>query len=105
MLRSEPEAWVSSEPGITNQAAAFIASVNPMAAGANTLGLGAVPPIEVDRVFYDHVILLKESGIYILETMNTVTSAEEDVHEFMFILGQAKIRGAAQMMINPIAIW
>tara|TARA_Y100001933_G_scaffold246959_1_gene279217 strand:- start:1015 stop:1962 length:948 start_codon:yes stop_codon:yes gene_type:complete len=105
MLRSEPEAWVSSEPGITNEAAAFIASLNPMAVGADTWGLGAVPPIEGDRVFYDHVILLKENGIYILETMNTGTLAEEGVHEFMFVLGQAKIKGAVQMMINPIAIW
>ena len=51
-----------------------------------------------------HVILIKEHGIYILESMNTGALADDDVSEFLFVLGQAKIRGAVQMIINPIAI-
>ena len=58
-----------------------------------------------DRIFYGHVTLLKENGIYILETMNTGRLAVEGVQEFMFVLGQAKLKGAVQMIINPVAMW
>ena len=44
-------------------------------------------------------------GIYILETMNTGRLADEGVHEFMFVLGQARLKGAVQMIINPVAMW
>ena len=53
----------------------------------------------------DSVTLLKENGIYILETMNTGRLAAEGVQEFMFVLGQAKLKGAVQMIINPVAMW
>jgi hypothetical protein len=58
-----------------------------------------------NRPFFGHVILLKEHGIYILETMNTGQLAREGVHEFLFVLGQARIRGTVQMLINPVAIY
>ncbi|MDB2352367.1 cyclase family protein, partial [Luminiphilus sp.] len=67
--------------------------------------LAAVPPAEGDRAFYDHVVLLKDNGIYILETMNTGRLAQESVSEFMFVLGQARLKGAVQMIINPVAMW
>lgn len=104
-LSSAPQEWVSTIPGITNEAARFVASLKPLAVGADTWGLGAVPPKSGDKVFYDHAILLKENGIYILETMNTGRLAAEGVTEFMFVLGQARLKGAVQMVINPVAMW
>ncbi len=65
----------------------------------------AVPPKEGDKIFYGHVTLLKENGIYILETMNTGPLVAQGVNEFMFVLGQARIKGAVQMIINPVAMW
>ena len=44
-------------------------------------------------------------GIYILETMNTGPLVDEGVSEFMFVLGQARLKGAVQMIINPVAMW
>ena len=73
--------------------------------GADTWGVDVVPPAKGDKVFYGHVSLLKENGIYILESMNTGRLAKEGVHEFMFVLGQARVRGAVQMIINPVAMW
>ncbi len=104
-LKTEPDLWVSTEPGITNGAAVYLASLNPMAVGADTWAVGAIPPIEGDKVFYDHITLLKENGIYMLETMNTGHLAREGVKEFMFVLGQARLKGASQMIINPVALW
>ena len=37
--------------------------------------------------------------------MNTGRLAVEGVQEFMFVLGQAKLKGAVQMIINPVAMW
>jgi kynurenine formamidase len=105
MLASEPESWVASEPGLSNDGARYVASLRPLAVGADTWGVEAVPPIEGDKVFYGHVILLKENGIYILETMNTGRLAQEDVREFLFVLGQPRVKGAVQMIINPVAMW
>lgn len=70
-LKQNPSLWAGSIPGITNEASVFLAGLKPMAVGADTWGLGAVPPRAGDKIFYDHVVLLKQHGIYILETMNT----------------------------------
>ena len=105
MLEVDPATWGATIPGIDNDAARFLASFKPLAVGADTWGLGAVPPKAGDKVFYDHAILLKENGIYILETMNTGRLASEGVSEFMFVLGQARLKGAVQMIINPVAMW
>ena len=104
-LKQNPSLWAGSIPGITNEASVFLAGLKPMAVGADTWGLGAVPPRAGDKIFYDHVLLLKQHGIYILETMNTGRLADEGVHEFMFVLGQARLKGAVQMIINPVAMW
>ena len=104
-LKQNPSLWAGSIPGITNEASVFLAGLKPMAVGADTWGLGAVPPRAGDKIFYDHVVLLKQHGIYILETMNTGRLADEGVHEFMFFLGQARLKGAVQMIINPMAMW
>jgi hypothetical protein len=31
--------------------------------------------------------------------------AEDNVSEFLFVLGQPKLKGAVQMIINPVALW
>lgn len=66
--------------------------------------IDVVPPMVADEPYPGHGILLQENGIYILEAMNTGPLVQDDVSEFLFILGQAKIRGAVQMIINPVAI-
>jgi kynurenine formamidase len=104
-LESDPAAWAAGQPGIDNAAAEFLAGLNPIAVGADNWGLGAIPPKKGDMTFYEHVTLLKKNGIYILETMNTGRLAREGVTEFMFVLGQARVRGAVQMIINPVAMW
>lgn len=105
MFESDPTAWGSAEPGITNEGAVYMASLNPIAVGADTWGLDVVPPAEGDKVFYGHVTLLKENGIYILETMNVGPLVKEGVSEFMFVLGQPRIQGTVQAMINPVALY
>jgi kynurenine formamidase len=103
-LESAPREWVAGEPGIDASVAQYLASKNVVAVGADTWGVDVIPSVKADEPFPGHVILLKESGIYLLETMNTGPLVRDGAHEFLFVLGQAKVRGAVQMMINPVAI-
>ena len=105
MFTSDPSAWGSAEPGLNNEGAVYLASLNPIAVGADTWGLDVVPPAPGDKVFYGHVTLLKENGIYILETMDVGPLVREGVSEFMFVLGQPRIQGTVQAMINPVALY
>ena len=40
-----------------------------------------------------------------IETMDTGRLASEAVTEFMFVLEQARLKGAVQMIINPVVMW
>ncbi|MGG7565148.1 cyclase family protein [Rhodovulum sp. DZ06] len=104
-LESAPQEWVSGEPGITQDVAEYLASMNVMAVGADTWGVDVVPPPAGQKVFYSHVVLLRDNGIYILETMNTGPLVRDGVKEFMFVLGQARVKGSVQMVINPVALY
>ncbi len=104
-LKSDPKAWVSGEPGLGEGGAAWLASKNVIAVGSDTWGLEPIPPEKENRPFFGHVILLKEHGVYILETLDTGPLAKAGVREFMFVLGQMRVRGAVQAIINPVAIY
>lgn len=104
-LQSDPKAWVSGEPGLGESGATWLAGKNVIAVGSDTWGLEPIPPEKEGRPFFGHVILLKEHGIYILETMDTGPLAKAGVREFMFVLGQPRVRGAVQAIINPVALY
>ena len=104
MLEKDPDAWVSGEPGQSEEVASYLAAKGVLAVGADTWGVDVMPPPDPERPFQGHVILLKEHGIYLLETMNTGPLVRDQAFEFLFVLGQARVKGAVQMMINPVAI-
>lgn len=98
------ERFGSVEPGLGKSGAEYLAEIGVVAVGADTWGLEAVPFEEGVGVFEVHQILLAKNGIYILENMDTRALAADDATEFMFVLGHARLQGAVQMMINPVAI-
>ena len=104
MLESDPVAWSTAEPGQSEEVAAYMASKKVVAVGADTWGVDVIPPQVAERPYEGHVVYLKENGIYIFEAMNTGPLVRDQAYEFLFVLGQAKVRGAVQMIINPIAI-
>ena len=104
MLKTDPMAWAAGEPGQSEEVARYLASKKVVGVGADTWGVDVVPSQVTDRPFQGHVIYLKENGIYIFEVMNTGPLVRDGVFEFLFVLGQAKVKGAVQMIINPVAI-
>lgn len=101
---ADPELYNSIEPGVGVSGAEYLAELGVMAVGADTWGMEVVPAETEGEAFRAHQILQPEHGIYILENMDTRELAADDVHEFLFVLGQARLKGAVQMIINPIAI-
>lgn len=93
-----------AEPGLGVEGARYLVSKGVVAVGADTWGLEAVPFEPGMGVFQVHQELLTRSGTYILENIDTRELARDRAWEFLFVLGQAKYKGAVQAMINPVAI-
>lgn len=97
-------AYKKSLPGIGHDGALFLAEHNPVAVGADTFATEVLPG-EVEGLFLPaHSELITKRGIYILENMVTHELVADKAWEFMFVLGQARLEGAVQMIINPVAI-
>jgi len=87
-------------PGLTAEGAEYLARKGVIAVGADN---GSVDTWSADT-FPVHRVLLVRNGIYLLEYIKTEELARDEVYQFMFVLGQPKIKGTVQMSINPIAI-
>ena len=75
-----------------------------MAVGGDTWGLEAIPFGEGVGVFEVHQYLIAKNEVYILENMVTENLTADEAYEFMFVLEHAKVKGAVQMIINPVTI-
>ncbi|OUU73783.1 MAG: hypothetical protein CBC29_09945 [Methylococcaceae bacterium TMED69] len=92
-------------PGIDLSAATYLAQFNVTAVGSDTVCLEKFPgDFANGDAFPVHAELIPKHGIYILENMVTEELIADSVDKFMFVLGQARLEGAVQMIINPVAI-
>lgn len=103
-LGEDKALFASGEPGLGRDGARYLASLGVVAVGADTNALEPVPHEDGAGNFEVHQILLARNGVYILENMNTAELAADKAYEFLFVLGQARVTGAVQMIINPVAI-
>lgn len=101
---TDPERFSRSEPGIDVDGAQFLAAQKVAAVGADTFALEVLPSRDTAQAYPVHQTLLTRNGIYILENLYTEALARDRVHEFMLVIGQPKLVGAVQTIINPIAI-
>ena len=101
---TDPDAFMSGEPGIGVGGAKYLAGLDVVAVGADSWGLEAVPGEDPDLAFPVHPELLAKNGIYILENMDVRALAADEGWEFLFVLGQPRFEGAVQAVINPVAI-
>ncbi len=101
---SDPDRFMAGEPGLGLDGAQYLASLGIVAVGSDTWALEALPGENPEELFPVHPELLAKNGVYILENMDTRGLAADDVHEFLFVLGQPRFVGAVQAVINPVAI-
>ena len=104
ILESDPARFGAAEPGLGVSGAEYLVEKDVMAVGADTWGVEVLPPENEKILFRVHQILLNYNGIYIFENLDTREMAADKAYEFMFVLGPARVTGAVQMIINPIAI-
>lgn len=105
LIGKENERYRSVEPGLGKEGALYLADLNITAVGADNFGVEVVPFEEGTGQYEIHQIMLAKKGIFLLENMNTGPLAQEKVYEFLFVLGQPRITGAVQAIINPVAIY
>lgn len=104
IMETDRARYSSSEPGLGEAGAQWLADLGVVAVGSDTLALEPLPPVEADRPFVTHQTLLAKNGVYILENINTAPLVRDGVKEFMFVLGAPRFVGTVQVVVNPLAI-
>ena len=104
MMERDPENSLRSTPGLGVQGAEYLASLGVVAIGSDTWALEVLPPENPQERFPVHGTLLAKRGVYILENIRTGRLAEDEVHEFFFMLAAPKFVGALQTVVHPVAI-
>ena len=104
LIGKDDKRYNAGEPGLGVDGAKYLASLGVAMVGADTWGLEVIPFEKDVGLFEVHQILLAINGIYILENMNTEEMVKDKAWESLFTLGPARITGAVQAIINPIAI-
>ena len=104
MLDQDATRFGKGEPGLGIDGAKYLVEKDVVAVGGDSWGLEVIPAENPKILFHVHQILINYNGIYILENMDTRELAADKAYEFMFVLGPARMTGAVQMIINPIAI-
>ncbi len=94
----------AAAPGLGLEGAKYLASLDVAMVGADTWAVEVVPFEKGAGVFEVHQILLPRNGIHILENMDTRELARDQAWEFLFTLGAARVTGAVQAIVNPVAI-
>lgn len=96
--------YYDSQPGPGRAAAEYFAAKGIVALGSDTPRVDVVPFETPQEFFPVHQTLIAKNGVYLLESINTSALARDNVHQFLFVLGQPRFTGASQSIINPIAI-
>jgi kynurenine formamidase len=104
LIGKDNKRYNGGEPGLGVDGAKYLASLGVAMVGADTWAVEVIPFEPNTGVFEVHQILLPLNGIYILENVDTQEMVKDQAWEFLFTLGPARITGAVQAIINPIAI-
>lgn len=87
-------------PGPDVATAEYLASKEIRATGTDTFSYEVVPnngtPV--------HVVLLTNSGIQIMESLNLEELSADKVYEFMLVVAGLRIKGGTASPVNPLAI-
>lgn len=91
-------------PGVAEAGARWLADRQVCAAGADTIAFEQVAPGQGHALLPAHRVLLVESGIYIIETLDLEELAAAGVGEFTFVLTPLKLLGATGSPVRPLAV-
>ena len=104
MLKTDKALYSRSEPGVSEDAAAWLADQGVVAIGADTIALEPLPPVDPQRPFVVHQLLLAKRGVHVLENIRTDELVADRAKEFLIVLAQPRFAGTVQVVVNPVAI-
>lgn len=104
LLETDPERSFAAMPGLGKDGARYLAGLGVVAVGADTHGVEVIPAENREEHAPVHELLLVKHGVYLLENVDTRALAVDGGYEFLFVLGQPRLVGAGQAIVNPIAI-
>lgn len=91
-------------PGVTEEAAHWLAQRRIAAAGGDTTAFEQIPAGKGHSVLPVHRVLLVENGIHIIEHMRLEDLSREGAGEFVFIMSPLKIVGGTGSPVRPLAV-
>ena len=102
------DAYWSGEPGLSTDAAQWLAARDVVLVGADNSAISALRGDQRAHECLDddiHLILLWAHGIYLLEMLWLQQLADANVHEFLFMLAPLLIEGGTGSPVNPVAVY
>jgi kynurenine formamidase len=103
-LRDWPAYEFGPEPGLSLEAALWLAQHEPFAVGCDNSAIEVMPSVIAGRAQPVHVELIVERGIYLIEWVGLEELAAAAVSEFLFICLPLKIKGATGSLVRPVAV-
>lgn len=94
----------SAQPGIGVIAANWLVNQKVVIVGSDNIGIEVVPFSKGTTIWPVHLLLLKDSGIHLLESMDLEELHEDKLYEFAFMFSPLPIKGGTGSPGNPIAI-
>ena len=95
---------VTGVPGVAAKGARWLASHRPRAVGADSIAFERLEAGKGHALLPAHRILLVETGINIIETMNLESIASDGVREFTLVLAPLPLMGATGSPLRPLAV-
>jgi kynurenine formamidase len=95
---------VDGVPGVTEDAAEWLAAHGIVATGTDTTAYERIAPGEGHRVLPVHRILLVEHGIYIMEHLDLDEAAALGLTEFVIVVTPLRFVGGSGSPIRPVAV-
>ncbi len=94
----------SGVPGVSEAGAEWLAGHQLTAVGADTIAFEMLPAGAGHASLPAHRVLLVETGVPIIETLDLEAVATAGVHEFLFVLSHLNLVGATGAPVRPLAI-
>ncbi|MQA76889.1 MAG: cyclase family protein [Streptosporangiales bacterium] len=104
---TDPTTYLGQEtgvPGVTEDAASWLADRGVRATGADTTAYERIPAGAGHRSLPVHRLLLVEHGVHIIEHLDLEGLARDRVAEFGFVLAPLKIVGGTGSPVRPLAL-
>jgi kynurenine formamidase len=101
---TDNDMYVSGEPGITRDAAEWLADCGAVAVGADTMSVEVVPSEDPENPMTVHQYLLVTRGVYLIEQANLEELASTGAREFLCCCLPPKIAGATGSPLRLVAV-